>query len=990
MADVRKLELLVSAKDDTARGLDSVNRRLRGTSDAAGLIKQAFAAIGFAVAINQIRSYADAWTQATNRLNVALGDSKAAADVQQKILDISNRTRSDFETQIQLYQRLSLAGKALGADQGTLLKFTEGVGKALAASGTGSAQASGALLQLSQALGSGIVRAEEFNSVIEGAPRIAQAVADGIPRLKGSVAELRKEILAGGMTSREFFEAFLSQIPKLGEEFDRTSPTISQAFTVLSNNMTAFIGQTDQAIGASAALSEAIVAVANNLKPMAEGLLVFGATLAVAFAPATLSFLLGLVEGFFALEAVAAVVTTLLAPLAAIPIALAAAAGALYAFRDRIFPVTDSLATLAEYAEAAFNLIAPWVASAASAIADLLAPALRGIGEGLAETGRLLALIPKGVVALADLIIDVVVAAVRGIVALIGEAWTSFVRLTSAMSDVAYAFGKDLNRLLFDREWDFSGFKGALERVGKDFAEGMDKSTARVVEVVQDSLTKNFIGGLKDAAIEAVSEIGAAWTVEANKIAAQKLGLFTDFSAPGPTPVYPAGFVMQTTPKSGGKPPPPSPKPDKGAEAAAKRYADGLDRLGASSAKAAFELAKLNASTEQAARLSVTEQMISAIDAIEKIEAEAVRSAKGNVSKIADAHRAAGEAITAETTKYHAEIAKIEKDSAENRAAIARKLDLDLVPRLGRSAAEEEASIKGRLEELQKLIETNPELEAKVKLVAAQTVTDWRAKVQEDLDTQALRLRVEAHPGDRQAQTDLELKQLADKIAAERATLQQRQSQGFDVSGPLADLDAGWARQRDQIELANSSLGDFLGTLKSLGSETLTNFTGAIGDAFIGFIEGADNAADAFADFAKSTAEQVTKLIVQMLVLWAVQKAIGFAIGDPNFSFSGLIAPPATASGGIVLGPQVRMVGEGGEPEAIVPLSKAKEMGFGGGGPVNVTTVVNVNSGSVSSQTQAQGGGPSMAQLGRAISARVTEEIMRQKRAGGLLSATAA
>ncbi|MGR6730310.1 tape measure protein, partial [Aeromonas veronii] len=79
--------------------------------------------------------------------------------------------------------------------QGQLINFTDKVALALRVAGTDSQTASGALLQLSQALGSGTVRAEEFNSVQEGALPILQAVAAGFKEAGGSVSKLRQLVL---------------------------------------------------------------------------------------------------------------------------------------------------------------------------------------------------------------------------------------------------------------------------------------------------------------------------------------------------------------------------------------------------------------------------------------------------------------------------------------------------------------------------------------------------------------------------------------------------------------------------------------------------------------------------------------------------------------------------------------------------------------------------------------------------------------------------
>ena len=187
----------------------------------------------------------------------------------QSIGDIANRTRSPLEATATLYQRISIAGRDLGASQQQVLRFTENVGLALAQTGTSSTEAAGALLQLSQAMSGGVVRAEEFNSILEGAFPIAQAAANAIDGAAGSVGRLRTMVVDGEVSSREFFEAILSQTDALEAAFANTVPTISQSLGVLSNNFTMFVGQMDQATGISAGIAQAILLLSENIDRVA-------------------------------------------------------------------------------------------------------------------------------------------------------------------------------------------------------------------------------------------------------------------------------------------------------------------------------------------------------------------------------------------------------------------------------------------------------------------------------------------------------------------------------------------------------------------------------------------------------------------------------------------------------------------------------------------------------------------------------------------------
>lgn len=222
-----------------------------------------------AFSVREVVQYADAYKTLENQVKVASDGVGNITERLDTLFGVAQRTRIPLDATVQLYQRASMAANELGASQEDLIGFTENVGKALAIQGGSAQQASGALLQLSQALGSGVVRAEEFNSILEGAFPIAQAAARGIEETGGSVARLRQLISEGKITSDAFFEAILSQSAELEKVFGQTEGTVGQALTRLDNAFTLFIGQSDQVSFGTAALSSSINLLAENLDTLA-------------------------------------------------------------------------------------------------------------------------------------------------------------------------------------------------------------------------------------------------------------------------------------------------------------------------------------------------------------------------------------------------------------------------------------------------------------------------------------------------------------------------------------------------------------------------------------------------------------------------------------------------------------------------------------------------------------------------------------------------
>lgn len=256
------------------RGVDQITRNTQQMSRSMALMQRTAVRLGGAItaafSVREVVRMADAMTAIENRIRLVTESTEELNQVQDALFDIAQDTRSQFEGVARLYGRAAIAADELNATQEELLAFTRLVGEGLAIEGGAAGQATGALFQLSQALGSGIVRAEEFNSILEGAFPIAQAAARGIDEAGGSVAKLRQLVIEGEITSREFFEGLLSQADEMAETFDETESTVGQALTRLRNSTLNMIDTLDDATGASSDLAEAIITLSEAMDIAAQ------------------------------------------------------------------------------------------------------------------------------------------------------------------------------------------------------------------------------------------------------------------------------------------------------------------------------------------------------------------------------------------------------------------------------------------------------------------------------------------------------------------------------------------------------------------------------------------------------------------------------------------------------------------------------------------------------------------------------------------------
>jgi tape measure domain-containing protein len=257
------LNSIRGAGPGAGRAVEQTERRVRRLGDTASSVSGILRGLFAGLAAQQFVSLSDSFTRLNNQIRLVTESTTEFNVIQTELFAIAGRTTAPIEEVATLYGRAALSADALGASQGELLTFTEAVGNALRIAGSSTAEAQGALLQLGQALGGGIVRAEEFNSVLEGARPVLTAVADGLGL---TVAELRNLVVEGEVTSQEFFQALISQSEELADTASRIGPTIGSAFTDLNNALTETVGRFSETTGASAGFAQIISDLADFIR----------------------------------------------------------------------------------------------------------------------------------------------------------------------------------------------------------------------------------------------------------------------------------------------------------------------------------------------------------------------------------------------------------------------------------------------------------------------------------------------------------------------------------------------------------------------------------------------------------------------------------------------------------------------------------------------------------------------------------------------------
>lgn len=252
------------AHDSVRSGIDGIGSSLRAIQGLAA------ATIGgdlLAGTVGDVLKTADAYDNLAARIKLVTGEGAAFDKAFQGVFDVAKRTSSALESTGTLFSRIATAGKELGLSQQQALQLTETINSAVQLSGASAQASDAAITQLIQGLQSGVLRGEEFNSVMEQAPRLASALADGLGVPIGKLRELAGE---GRLTTDVVLQALQSQRAIVEREFGSLPATVGRAITNLQTEWTKFIGTTNASTGATAAVAEGINLLAGNLQEVAD------------------------------------------------------------------------------------------------------------------------------------------------------------------------------------------------------------------------------------------------------------------------------------------------------------------------------------------------------------------------------------------------------------------------------------------------------------------------------------------------------------------------------------------------------------------------------------------------------------------------------------------------------------------------------------------------------------------------------------------------
>lgn len=258
---------MIDASRRASREMQTLGGGFDGLTTKLNQVAVAVKVLAVAMALVKSAQMADEMRLLSAGVEVAAGSVQAGADAMRALEEISRRTQTSMEGNVEVFARLNQSMIQMGGTQADTLQLTELLGKAIKVSGASAVEAKAAMLQFGQALGSGKLAGDELRSLMESAPYLMRQLADGIGVPVGALKKLGEE---GKLTSDVVVNALGKAADQIDQDFQKFPQTIDAAMTVAGDAAKRAAEKFDDMTGTSAVLAGATKGLGTVLDKLAE------------------------------------------------------------------------------------------------------------------------------------------------------------------------------------------------------------------------------------------------------------------------------------------------------------------------------------------------------------------------------------------------------------------------------------------------------------------------------------------------------------------------------------------------------------------------------------------------------------------------------------------------------------------------------------------------------------------------------------------------
>lgn len=243
-------------------GIGVLSKGMSVTKFAVTALVGTMAALGIGLGIRELAQAADSYTNLSTRISIATSEGGNFQQAMAGVHQVALATNSSLDATAGLFTKVNDVGKQMGMTQQQSLDLVKTINMAIQTGGGSAQAAEAAITQFTQALQSGVLRGDEFNSIMEQAPGISKALAQSLGVTTG---ELRKMAENGELSAEKVIKALQSQSAAIEADYAKFPTTIGNALQRIQTQWQILIGTMDQSTGASATVAQWLVTISDNM-----------------------------------------------------------------------------------------------------------------------------------------------------------------------------------------------------------------------------------------------------------------------------------------------------------------------------------------------------------------------------------------------------------------------------------------------------------------------------------------------------------------------------------------------------------------------------------------------------------------------------------------------------------------------------------------------------------------------------------------------------
>lgn len=263
-------------------GFDRTTRSVNDTENAMFSLSKAAALVTSALSAGAIIHAVDEWGQMAARIKMALnsveGDVERYSEIQERFLEVSNRNGKAIETVQALYAGSATSMKELGYNTTQTVDYIESLSSAFTANATGAQQTESAMTALNRAMVVGVLKGNDWHSVLNATPSIVNDIAKELSRLRGGMKvtenDVKKMAMESGISMKLFADAVINARNENNALADSMDNTVADGFTKLANSAKAYFGELNQGLGVTRSISAGFAVLSDNFDKVAAAAMI--------------------------------------------------------------------------------------------------------------------------------------------------------------------------------------------------------------------------------------------------------------------------------------------------------------------------------------------------------------------------------------------------------------------------------------------------------------------------------------------------------------------------------------------------------------------------------------------------------------------------------------------------------------------------------------------------------------------------------------------